>query len=59
MGRQRRAEAERFEEYLNLLSEAIGHADRREPLRAYLTGLLLAGERKSIEPMLRGWIRVT
>jgi SRSO17 transposase len=51
MGRQRRAEAQRFEEYLNLLSEAIGHADRREPLRAYLTGLLLAGERKSIEPM--------
>jgi SRSO17 transposase len=51
MGRQRWPEAERFEEYLGLLSAAIGHADRREPLRAYLTGLLLAGERKSIEPM--------
>ena len=30
---------------------AVGHEDRREPLRAYLTGLCLAGERKSIEPM--------
>jgi SRSO17 transposase len=30
---------------------AVGHADRREPLRAYLTGLLLPGERKSVEPM--------
>lgn len=29
----------------------IGHADRRRPLEAYLTGLLLAGERKSVEPM--------
>lgn len=44
-------EAERFEEYLERLSVAVGHADRREPLRAYLTGLLLPGERKSIEPM--------
>ncbi len=51
MGRQRAAEAGRFEEYLELQGAAIGHADRREPLRAYLTGLLLAGERKSVEPM--------
>jgi len=51
MGRQRLAAAERFKEYLGRLSEVIGHADRREPLRAYLTGLLLAGERKSVEPM--------
>ena len=29
----------------------IGHADRREPLRAYVTGLCLPGERKSVEPM--------
>ncbi len=41
----------RFEEYLARLGDALGHADRREPLRAYLTGLLLAGERKSVEPM--------
>src|SRR5215475_9223995 len=44
-------EAERFEAYLERLSAAVGHADRREPLRAYLTGLLLPGERKSVEPM--------
>lgn len=43
MGRERWPEAERFEEYLGLLSEAIGHADRREPLRAYLTGLVAGG----------------
>lgn len=41
----------RFRDYLNKLAEAVGHADRQEPLRAYLTGLLLSGERKSIEPM--------
>ena len=51
MGRVRAAGAERFEEYLRQLSQVIGHADRREPLRAYITGLLLGGERKSVEPM--------
>ena len=51
MTRRPAEEAERFEEYLELLSEAIGHADRAGPLRAYLMGLLLAGERKSVEPM--------
>ena len=42
---------ERFEEYLERLGAAVGHADRREPLRGYLVGLCLPGERKSIEPM--------
>ena len=41
----------RFGEYLARLAEVIGHADRREPLRAYMAGLLLPGERKSVEPM--------
>jgi SRSO17 transposase len=41
----------RFNEYLDRLGAAVGHADRREPLRAYLMGLLLPGDRKSIEPM--------
>lgn len=45
------AEAERFEDYLARLYEAVGHADRRAPLKAYLSGLLLPGERKSVEPM--------
>ena len=33
------------------LGDAVGHADRRGPLRGYLTGLMLPGERKSVEPM--------
>ena len=41
----------RFREYLARLARAVGHQDRLEPLRAYLTGLCLSGERKSIEPM--------
>lgn len=45
------AAAGRLEGYLERLGAAIGHADRREPLRAYVTGLLLPGERKSVEPM--------
>lgn len=41
----------RFDAYITRLFAALGHADRREPLRAYVTGLLLPGERKSVEPM--------
>jgi SRSO17 transposase len=33
------------------LAQAAGHADRNTPLKNYCTGLLLAGERKSVEPM--------
>jgi SRSO17 transposase len=33
------------------LAEAAGHADRHTPLKNYCKGLLLPGERKSIEPM--------
>jgi len=44
-------EAKRFEAYLEKMSLAVGHADRHGPLRAYLSGLLLPGERKSVEPM--------
>src|SRR5215207_4958285 len=43
--------AERFAAYVDELAEALGHRDRHEPLRAYVTGLCLPGERKSIEPM--------
>jgi SRSO17 transposase len=42
---------DRFGEYLARLGEVVGHADRRAPLRAYMAGLLLPGERKSVEPM--------
>src|SRR5438309_4714346 len=33
------------------LANAAGHADRHEPLKSYCKGLLLPGERKSVEPM--------
>jgi len=33
------------------LTKAAGHADRSAPLKAYCAGLLLPGERKSVEPM--------
>src|SRR5919199_827215 len=42
---------ERFDDYVRRLGDVLGHADRRAPLRAYTTGLLLPGERKSVEPM--------
>jgi SRSO17 transposase len=42
---------ERFDGYVGRLGDTLGHADRRGPLRAYATGLLLPGERKSVEPM--------
>jgi SRSO17 transposase len=41
----------RFHAYIEHLSEAVGHADRHVPLAEYCTGLLLPGERKSVEPM--------
>jgi len=41
----------RLDEYLDRLGHVIGHRDRQGPLRAYLSGLLLQGERKSVEPM--------
>jgi SRSO17 transposase len=42
---------ERFAAYVDALAEVIGHADRRAPLRDYCLGLLLPGERKSVEPI--------
>jgi SRSO17 transposase len=33
------------------LAKAAGHADRHAPLKNYCKGLLLPGERKSVEPM--------
>jgi SRSO17 transposase len=41
----------RFAAYMDGLAQAAGHADRRVPLKNYCTGLLLPGERKSVEPM--------
>lgn len=41
----------RFGEFVDRLAEAVGHADRAGPLRAYCVGLMLPGDRKSVEPM--------
>jgi SRSO17 transposase len=45
------ASRQRFEAYISELVSVIGHADRVVPLNDYCTGLLLLGERKSVEPM--------
>ena len=42
---------EGFAAYVEALAEVIGHVDRAEPLRDYCLGLLLPGERKSVEPI--------
>jgi SRSO17 transposase len=41
----------RFAIYVDELSSVIGHARRTRQLRDYCTGLVLPGERKSVEPM--------
>jgi SRSO17 transposase len=42
---------ERFEDYVSLIAQQLGHADRVDPFRGYCTGLLLPVQRKSVEPM--------
>jgi len=52
MGRRVPEDSEsRFATYVEDLTRVIGHADRCGPLRDYCTGLMLPGERKSVEPM--------
>jgi SRSO17 transposase len=41
----------RFDRYVDGLVSVIGHADRAGPLQDYFLGLVLPGERKSVEPM--------
>src|SRR5882724_913333 len=41
----------RFAAYVEGLASVIGHKDREQPLRDYCTGLMLRGERKSVEPI--------
>ena len=41
----------RFSAYVEGLVSVIGHADRAKPLRDYCVGLLMPGDRKSVEPM--------
>jgi SRSO17 transposase len=52
MDRRRSESSEsRFAAYVQGLAGVIGHKDREGPLRDYCTGLMLRGERKSVEPM--------
>ena len=41
----------RFERYCDRVVRTLMHADREEPARWYIKGLMLPGERKSVEPM--------
>jgi len=41
----------RFKKYVDNLATALGHADRVAPFSSYTTGLMLPGDRKSVEPM--------
>jgi SRSO17 transposase len=45
------SDSERFDRYIDAISVELGHADRVAPFRAYCTGLMLPGERKSVEPL--------
>ena len=49
--RQPDESAQRFSAFLDELASVIGHAARVGPMRDYCTGLLLSGERKSVEPI--------
>ncbi len=41
----------RLDAFAEAMAASLGHADRRGPCIDYLTGLLLPGDRKSMEPM--------
>ena len=52
MGLRRADESgSRFSAYIAGLVSVIGHKDRAGPLRDYCVGLVMPGERKSVEPM--------
>src|ERR1700678_4144788 len=46
-----RASEARFVEYIESLAPVLGYVDRAGPLKDYCTGLLMPGERKSVEPI--------
>jgi SRSO17 transposase len=41
----------RFAAYVEAITAVLGHADRVTPFRSYCAGLLLPGDRKSVEPI--------
>src|SRR5271156_1424559 len=46
-----RGSESRFAAYVEALTAVLGHADRAAPFQSYCAGLLLPGDRKSVEPM--------
>jgi SRSO17 transposase len=51
MGHEAQSSEARFAGYVGSLAAVLGRADRAQPLEDYCTGLLMPGERKSVEPM--------
>src|SRR5271169_3200275 len=51
MEREGKSSEARFAEYVDALTAVLGREDRARPLKDYCTGLLMPGERKSVEPM--------
>jgi SRSO17 transposase len=51
MGDDTQAGEARFAEYVDCLASVLGREDRAGPFKDYCTGLLMPGERKSVEPM--------
>ena len=51
MEREIQSSEARFVGYVDALSSVLGREDRARPLKDYCTGLLMPGERKSVEPM--------
>src|SRR6202167_5827904 len=51
MEHEKRSSEARFAEYVDSLTAVLGRDDRAQPLKDYCTGLLMPGERKSVEPM--------
>ena len=51
MDRQDGSSGSRFSAYAEGLVSVLGHADRAGPLRDYCRGLLMAVDRKSVEPL--------
>jgi len=45
------ASESRFAAYVEQIASVLGHADRTAPFRSYCAGLILPGDRKSVEPM--------
>ncbi len=46
-----RGSESRFGAYVEAITSALGHVDGAAPFQSYCAGLLLPGDRKSVEPM--------